>query len=619
MKSSQRYELYNLWWPRTMEPAARELEMIKNGGSFKKKDGTMAGNGLFYHFKKFQEIVWPETVWNRWRDIQTEQWLQHTYMGVLGCAASGKSDGSASDACTDWYAFPSCTTTLVSSTDMKSLELRVWGMIKKYHRLAKERFPWLPGHLVESRQMIVLDHKSEASEGRDFKNGIIGVPTKRGTTFVGLGPLIGIHNKRVRLFADELQLMPRAFLDATSNLSKCEDFKMRGNGNPNETTNAHGILCEPATELGGWESGIDQQGKTKTWRTNFPNGIALQLPGSDSPNMDVSEGEPVPFPFLMTRQQMKDDAKIWGSEDWHFAMMNDARMPRGQGSRRVITRQSCERFGALLGPHWRDSRRTSIAFLDAAYRGTGGDRCVFGELQFGYESSPDITPAASIVPVTVNQNHNYPQGRQIIALIDLITIPIKDDGPNEAEDQIVNFVMKECANRTIEPDHFFYDAGMKTSLVSAFGRLWSTAVQTVDCGGAPSEAAVSTEITTQCNKYYSKFITELWYSVRYAIEARQFRGLTKEAMWEFCAREWKMTPGNKVEVESKVEMKEKTGRSPDLADAVAVGLYGARRLGFIISKMSPPPTARRGPDWRTTVQERSKSFWKHGALDFSVK
>ena len=47
--------------------------------------------------------------------------------------------------------------------------------------------------------------------------------------------------------------MPRAFLDSAANLSKCEDFKLVGLGNPNETTNAHGVLCEPHPDLGGWE------------------------------------------------------------------------------------------------------------------------------------------------------------------------------------------------------------------------------------------------------------------------------------------------------------------------------------------------------------------------------
>lgn len=561
---STRFEKYGLHWNYGVSPLKMEMDMIAHGGSIKKRDGSTAGNGLFFHMKRFQEILWPELKWNRWRDEMLRCFLDYRYVGVAGCAASGKSDSFGCNVLADWYVFSDCTSVLISSTDLKTLELRVWGMIKKYHRAAKELHPWLPGHLIEGKQMIVLSQKEEAADGRDFKNGLIGVACRRGNQFVGLGPLVGIHNKRVRMLADELSLMPRALLDATSNLSKCEDFKIIGLGNPSETTNAHGVLCEPAVELGGWEGGIDQSPKTKTWKTKFPDGICLQTPGSDSPNYDVPEDQEPSYPFLMTRQQMTEDAKIWGLEDWHYTMMNDARMPRGQGSRRIITRQMCEKFGATLEPFWRDTNITKIAFLDAAYRGVGGDRCVFGELQFGRESESTGDMGVQLVSNLISQGKNYPQGRLIVALVDLVTIPITAViGGESAEDQIVKFVKEKCEARAIPPANFYFDSGMRTSLVTAFSRLWSTDINSVDCGSKPSEGIVSSEIRVSCREYYSKFITELWFSVRLAIESRQFRGLNKDAMWEFCAREWKTVSGNKIEVESKEEMRQKTGRSPD--------------------------------------------------------
>jgi len=354
-KSSNYFVRYNLKWPVSRDPLSLELEMIRHGGQWRKSNGELAGNGLFYHFRRFQEIAWPTKIWekgpfkNHWAEKCLETYLNYTYIGAMGCAGSGKSDSFGGNVLTDWYAHSDCTTVLVSSTDLKSLELRIWGMIKKYHKAAKALNRWIPGYLIEGKQMLTLNPRADADEGRDFKNGIIAVACKKGSQFVGLGPLIGIHNKRVRLLADECNLMPRAFLDAASNLSKCEDFKLVGLGNPNETTNAHGFLCEPSTELGGWEGAVDQTPGTKTWPTRFPNGICIQLPGSDSPNMQVELGEPAPFPFLITRQQMMDDAKIWGVDDWHYTMMNEAKMPRGQGTRRVLTRQSCVRKSELAG------------------------------------------------------------------------------------------------------------------------------------------------------------------------------------------------------------------------------------------------------------------------------
>lgn len=623
-KSSGRFKKWNLWWPPTVDPLSMHRDMIRHGGQWKKQDGELAGEGLFYHYRGFQEIAWPEKVWekgpfkNYWAEKCLEVYLSHQYIGVLGCAASSKSDSFGSNVLTDWYCWPDCTTVLVSSTDLKSLELRIWGMIKRYHKSAKARHGWLPGQLIEGKQMLILDPKTECTDGRDFKNGILAAALKRGNQFVGLGPLVGIHNKRVRLLADEGNLCPRAFLDSTSNLSKCEDFKLVVLGNPNETTNAHGIVCEPSTELGGWESGIDQTPGTKTWPTNFPDGIALQLPGSDSPNLKSPDTEPPPFPFLITRKQMVDDAKIWGRDDWHYQMMTEARMPRGQGSRRVLTRQMCDKFGAYEKALWRDSNRTSIAFLDAAYRGVGGDRCVFGELQFGLEASRPNEPLN--VSSMLDQSIPNTSGRQIIALIDLMVVPISaEKGADLAEDQIVAFVMDQCNARGIVPENFFFDSGMRTSLVQAFSRLWSPWVGSVDCGGKPTETAVSSDIKTLCKDYYSKFITQLWFSVRMAVESQQFRQITEEAVSEFGAREWKLVSGNRIEVETKEEMKVKIGRSPDLADAIAVGVHGAMQRGFKIARiLAEDDGPRESPRWKQEARDKARALAQTGQLNYAA-
>lgn len=621
-KSSGKFLKYGIWWLPHTDPAALELDMIANGGSWE-KDGQTVGLGLAHHYRKFQEIVWPGRLWengpfkNYWAEKCLEVWTQNNYIGVMGCAASGKSDSFGGNALTDWYARPHKTTTLVTSTERESLEMRIWGMIKKYHRIAKADRSWMPGHLIEGKQRIIMDSRQEFTEGRDFKCGIAGVACKRGNQYVGLGNMIGIHNDFVRLLADESNLMPRAFLDATSNLSKCQHFILVALGNPNETTNAHGAVCEPHPDLGGWEGGIDQSPGTKTWRTRWPNGICLQLPGSDSPNLKANEGEPDPFPFLVTRKQMLDDAQIWGVDDWHYMMMNEARMPRGQGSRRVLTRQACVKFHAFDKPNWRDSRFTKIGFLDAAYRGSGGDRCVFGEINFGFETemTGDVMPVSTMLNAIVSQSPPPNTGRQIMALVDLIVLPItagKDS--DQPEDQIVMHVRDNLQSRGIPFENFYYDAGMRTSLVSAFGRAGMTQTNTIDCGGRPTENRVSAQIDKKCCDYYSKFVTELWFNVRYIVESQQFRGMTEEACGEFSQREWKMTAGNKIEIESKEEMKIKTGRSPDLADAIAIGVFGARARGFIISKLTNPNRTIGDQGWKRELREKARKLRRAGCL-----
>lgn len=618
--SNSKFIKYNLVWPRSINPIRMEMAMIEDGGRWKKQDGTFAGNGLEYHFKELIRLLWPSIIWHKWLEMIIEQYIKHRTVCLIGPASSGKTFGAAICALTDYYCFPYETTIVICSTTRERLEDRIWGELKSLNRSARERYRWLPGHMIEGRQRLITDSKQEAVEGRDFRNGVVGVACKKGTDYVGLGDFIGIKNKRVRLIGDELHLLPRVFVDAISNLDKNPDFKCMGLGNPKETTDALGVLAEPSAAMGGWEGGIDQTEKSKIWETRRPDGVCIQFVGTESPNLDGSLGIP-----LITQGAIDRDIAFYGRDSLQFTMMNLGMMPRGQGSRRVITRQMCEKFHAKDDPVWRNTQRTRIAALDAAYRGVGGDRCTFCVLEFGPEST--IEPGelgTRIIESLINQKQESPRQKTIIALTDMLIVPIKvidtiAKRVDEVEDQIVNWVKDQCVSRGIPPGNFFYDSGMRTSLVSAFTRLWSVETNPIDCGGAPSERKVSEGIDVLCKDYYSKRITEFWYSVRLIIEAEQFRGLTDDVILEGCAREWKMVGANKIEVESKEEMKAKTGRSPDLFDCLAVGVEGARQRGFSIGALSARARrSRNEKDWRDDLRKRSKEFWKSGALNYQA-
>lgn len=607
---------YGLYWREHAQPLNIELYMIAKGGEWDKKSGGKAGKGNFFHYKEAIRLIWPEIKQHRWLDLFLKEWLDHKYIGVMGPKNSGKSACAAIFHLVDYYAFPTCTTILVCSTTKERLEDRIWGDVKKHHRLAQSRFRWLPGHLIEGRQRLVTDDRDQAGEGRDMRNGWIAVPCKKGNQFVGVGDFQGIKNKRVRLLGDELGALPKTFIDAIATLDQQGDTKVTGMGNPAQTTDALGILCEPHVSLGGWEGGIDQTPKTKSWRTRFERGICIQFPGSDSPNTDADPKDPVPFPFLITRKQMEDDLKTWGKDDWHYTMFNEGRMPRGQGSRRVITRQLCLKHRAMEEALWKNSNRTRITALDAAYRAVGGDRCVFIELAFGEEAETDA--GEMIVSPIIDQSMPNKDKRQIIALVDVQIIPIQSSDFDSPEDQIVMFVKREHERRGIPPENHFFDAGMRTSLVTSYSRNYSPMVNSIDFGGKPTERQVSADIEVSCRDYYSKFVTELWYSVRLIVEAQQFRGMTEDVMAEGCLREWKTVAGNKIEVETKEEMKLKTGRSPDLFDALVCGVEGARQRGFSIRRLKNKTAIEVDHKWKDEIRDLARSFWKTGSLNHTA-
>ena len=611
-----RFKKYGTWVWNTTHPASLELEMIKKGGRWISRNKDVCGNGYFFHYKKFAQIVWPEVVWHKWLDLFLEGWLQHKTVVVMGPASSGKTFDAALCHLIDYYAFPSDTTVLACSTTRERLEDRIWGEIKSLHKRAKGQHKWLAGNLLEGRQRIVTDSRTADNEGRDFRNGMVGVPCYKGQSFEGISGFVGIKNKRLRLLVDELSLMPRSLVDSLANLSKNPDFRTTGLGNPKDTTDALGVLGEPSPEIGGWESGVDQAPGTKTWKTRRPHGVCIQFDGEDSPNLDGKLGIP-----LITQKDIDDDIAFYGRESVHFTMMDLGRMPRGQGSRRVLTRQACIKFGATRQPVWLNSERKKIASLDAAFRSVGGDRCILTFMEFGEELPSN--PADALIETLVSRDPTASRRSSILGITEQVIVPIKVGPDNLPEDQIAEYCMDACVARDVPPNNFFMDAAMRTSLVTAFCRLWSVHVNSIDCMGSASEEPVSADIKTLCKDYYFNKITEIWYSVRLAVEAGQIRGFTDEIIMEFASREWMTVNKNKIQVEPKKKMKEKTGRSPDLADSVAIGLYGARQLGFKIKRLKPPPQKRGKwdvyrPDWRDRLRSVQTAQEQDGVLNHST-
>jgi hypothetical protein len=607
-------EKYRYHWASTMHPLECERRCIQKGGTWARNDGVICGNGLFFHYKKFIEICWPEFLQHRWFDLILENYLAHEWMGLTGPKNSTKTGSMAVILLTDYYCHSSNTTVILSSTTMEGLDNRIFGEVKMRHRAAKNRCVFLPGYLIEGRRRIVTSHHDEFTEGRDFRCGFIGIAIRQGDKNA-MENVVGIKNKRKRWFIDELQTLPASALDGTANfMEPGADCKFIGAGNPSDIMDAHGKLCEPHASLGGWDSNIDQEGKTKVWRTRFDNGICVQLPGSDSPNMDVGPNDPVPYPFLMTLERMEKDARTWGKTDWHFQMFNEGRWPRGQGASRVITRQMCINGHALDEAMWASATKTRIICMDAGY---GGDRCVAHELHFGYEAWRPPHPGAMAADGIISQVPPTNDGRQIIALIKTWIVPIEGSDVKGAEDQIVVWSKKTCEERGIPPHNFFYEPGMRTSLVQKMTQLWSTKPVAIDFGGKPSEGTVSAEIQTSCRDYYFNFVTELWYSVRLIIESEQFRGLDEETMKEGCQREYKRVGGNKIQIETKADFKEKAGYSPDRFDALVTGICGAKMRGFAIRRMNAPAAEEEDQLWKLKLRDQAKAFHEDGELTFS--
>lgn len=565
------FERYGAQWPEGTDDLQIEMACIQRGGRWELKNGTTAGLGKIHHYEQMRKIIWPWLDCHRWHELCRDAILSNKVTTLMGPGSCGKTHEASWVYLCEYLCFPEETCVLVSSTDVRGLRLRVWGEISMLWQQAVNKYDYLPGHMLDSKMAITTDALEDGEmndrQTRDMRKGIIGIPTVQGGKFIGLGKWVGIKQKRMRLVADEASMMGATFLSAFSNLNKNVDFQAIVLGNPNDPLDPLGKAAEP---IDGWDDHLEPE-KTTTWKTRFMNGICVNLIGTDSPNFDYPEDQPTRYPYLISRQKIAETLSFFPKDSHEYYSQCIGSMKVGTLARRVLTRVLCEKFGAQrLDVIWEQPSRTKIYAVDAAY---GGDRCVGGHIEFG----------------------RAPGGKTMILVHDPKIIPITVKG-GEAEDQIAEFAKAECMRLGIPPENFFHDATGRGSLGTALARVWSAQTNPVEFGGKPSERIVSTDLLIWdgvkkvkrpklCSEHYVKRVTELWFAVRYAVEAEQLRGLPSEVMEEFCMREWERVNGDKIELESKQDMKLRVGRSPDLADWLSIAVEGARRRGFVVSKL----------------------------------
>lgn len=392
--------------------------------------------------------------------------------------------------------------------------------------------------------------------------------------------------------------MGSSFLSAFANLDGNEDFRAIILGNPNDMLDPLGKAAEP---MDGWGAHMEPT-KTEVWKTRFMGGVCVNLVGTDSPNFDFPEDQPTRYKYLISREKIANTLSFYAKDSVEYYQMCIGTMKVGQMAKRVITRHLCKQFRASDDVIWKGTGTTRVYGLDAAY---GGDRCVGGWAEFG----KDITD------------------RTILYVYKPYIIPIIVG--SEAEDQIAKRIHNDCINQNIPPENMGHDSTGRGALGTAIARAWSAQTNPIEFGGSPTDRPVSLDLFVvdsktgvkrlkTCKEHYSKFVTELWFSVRYAIEAGQIRGLTEDVIDEGCMREWALVKGDKYELETKDDMKQRTGRSPDLFDWLSIVVEMARRKGFQIAKMANVDYDTPASEWLDDLRDSKRKLIKAGQLTYST-
>lgn len=588
---------YNAQWDSEIDPVDIERECIRKGGSWKWPNGSESGEGLFHHFKALESLLWPEDYHNRWTDWMLEILLTERICVFMGSKDSGKTRRVSKWALMDYWCFPHETLIVMTSTTAQGLELRVWGDIKSLWQRARELHPHLEGNPVDAKHGLFTDDLSDQAEIRDMRKGIIGVPTMTSEgeyQGMALKNFAGIKQKRRRLIGDECQFVSVDYLKV---LYAMDSGNFKGAFLGNAIADNGKALDRIAEPVSGW-SALGEVTKTQAWKNKF-NGVTLNLVGVDSPNLDPATRNQ--FEGMITQEAIDRAAALPGARDsveWWSQIMGVRKS--GVVSDRVLTVEMIQNNGGFGDVIWSSEPTLKILAIDAGY---GGDDCVSTYIECGTEVG----------------------GIEVILFREQKVIPVLVSSPVSPEDQIANAAKSDCDSLQIPYENVFIEAGMRATLAVSFGRILSPDINAINFGGSATPRPVSNDLLVfdertqqrrlkMASEHYSKFVTELAFSVRAVVESGQARMFPMPAAEEFQKRKWEFVYGDRYELETKDEYKKRTqGKSPNYSDSAMVAVEGARRLGFVIERLKDPNAAEpERDDWlEKEIDDQARFQRKH--------
>lgn len=585
-------EKYGVLWKPSADAMEIERWCIQKGGLWQDKEGKPCGAGLFTHYRNLQTLLWPDGDHHRWSDMILHSLLEERITILVGARDTGKSSCIARWSLADYWCFPEDTLFIMTSTTARGLKARIWAEVIKLFVSARERYPQLAGNVVETG--LYTDEKT-----RDNRKGMFGIPLIDADSGSYLGSTVkefaGIKQKRRRLVSDELQHIHVDYLKVLDDLDK-GDFKMAGAGNP---IGGNGkALDRVSAPKNGWPS-LGEVTKTMSWRNAY-GGLTINLVGPDSPNFDVPKVKD--YPYLINEDDMKSVAARPGGRDsleWWSKIMGVRKA--GVVSNRVLTVDMVEKAGGFKPCIWQMPPTLKILAIDAGF---GGDPCVATYAECGVEvggANVMLFQWQEIVPIVLSTG---------------VT----------AEIQIAEWTVSKCGELGIAAENVFVECGMRATLGVELANRVGPSISAVLAGGPATKRPVNNELfilddATQtkrlktCYEHYSKFVTEMAFSVRELVEGGQARNFPRQAADEFERREWAFVYNDRYELETKDKYKARNnGDSPNYSDSAAIAVEGARRLGFVLERILETP-GREKPDetdWlATALSDHKKVALKH--------
>lgn len=504
-------------------------------------------------FWEIADILWnndtdkPLCVKHKWAEQTVRACVREKYLALGGSAGSGKSYTLAAYAIVEWLCAPSETLVLVTSTTLQASRTRIWGAIIKLLD-AIDGIPIKVRDSIGSAAYVTPDGTILETAGIRL------IAAEKKQTRDAVGKLIGMHNERVILVADELSELSEAIVQAgLSNMTQNPYFRLRAASNPNSRFDAFGDWSEP---VGGWDS-VDPH-VAMQWRTKY-GGLFLRFDAEQSPNFDFDEP---PYPYLPTREGVEVSKEQMGPNSRGYMRMYRAIFFDSDEAEGIYSESEINRSGACTSESL--TGVVKVAACDPSFT-NGGDDTVLMLGELGYDSLGQY----------VLQFKEY--------------VKLFDDANNKAVPrtfQIAQQIKKQCEKWGVLPENLAVDAtSAGNPFCDVLATEWSPQILRVNFQGAASSKRVSMNDRREAKELYVNRVSELWFVGKELIRCRQLRGLPHEMAKEMCARNYETVKGSnglRMKAESKADFKKRMGHSPDLADAGFIMLELAReRYSFL--------------------------------------
>lgn len=530
----QYVELYGQKWPKGTPRIAVEFTCYRENLTVKR-----GGFGREEHFRRAWRLMWPKYEWSEWVDVLIHAWCNYKWIVVIGHERASKTYTLAHCAVLDYCCDPTNTLTSLATVTFEGLKFRMWGDLQRAVETV-EGYPIRELMAMRSStnelRMFPNEFKAEAAE----KMQIHGMAVNQNKD--AEGRIRGGHAPRRRIFLDEAQNIADPIFAAVINPMSAPDAKCVMLTNPVERVSKFGEWCEPE---GGWASVTEND---RFWRLKkFKDSICVHLDGLQSPNVKANTNK---FTGLLTNENIEEIKRAHGVDSVQWWSLVRGWFPPDGMTARVFPSSVIEIGKPQLVF---DFRPEQCASLDPAFE---QDNCVLHIAQLG-------KPIFGVKRYAINCTESI--------VIKFLVSP----GTPPKDYQLAEAVMRECKSRGIKPQHFIIDGtGGGRGVVAILQKEWSQDIQVVQYGGAATDRPLRVDNSSKCSDLYRYFVAELWFRASEYMRDGLIRGigaLDARTAEDLYARRYEVVQGSKgalQQVETKVDMKKRIGRSPDFGDAL---------------------------------------------------